>query len=205
MDNDPMTPQGPPHHLCLQSAAQTHALGLALGAALPKNALVLLEGHLGAGKTTLSKALCEAWGVAPALVHSPSYTLVNVYQGRVPIFHVDLFRLESPCALLQLPPEDWLNNAGPTLIEWPALALPMLQGMAHLEVRMAMPPSTTIPHRAPKPPCTGAASASSKTTPPPPSHDHSALRLLSAFAMYDETLAYQSALQILAAYPKPHP
>ena len=150
--------------LHLDSLAATREAGLALGGALPARAIVLLEGGLGAGKTTLAKSVCEGWGIRPEIVISPTYTLVNVYpapggsQGSLPgsgdsapiagsptggsVFHVDLYRLEtppaSPDALLELDRDDWINPDGPTLIEWPALALPLLEGEAVLEIRLQM-------------------------------------------------------------------
>ena len=125
--------------LVLEGPERTRAVGLTLGRALPPRAVVLLTGPLGSGKTTLAKAVCEALGVAPAVVISPTYTLVNVYprggEGGA-VYHVDLFRLESPDALLELDRDDWLQRDGVTLIEWPDAARPLLTGVAALEVRL---------------------------------------------------------------------
>lgn len=127
------------------------ALGRALGAALgtvpenslgggPPRAICLLYGEMGSGKTTLIKAICEGLGIDPAHVISPTYTLVNIYPGRVSVYHVDLFRLEAPDAMLQLDRGDWVNPAGLTLIEWPELARPLLTGEALLELYLTAPP-----------------------------------------------------------------
>lgn len=124
--------------LTLTSVAVTHEAGLRIGRALPQNALVLLEGELGAGKTTMVKAICEALAVRPETVISPTYTLVNVYPGQWSIFHVDLFRLASPEDLLELDRDDWINPAGPTLIEWPEPARPLLDGETMLEVALTL-------------------------------------------------------------------
>jgi len=121
----------------LPDAAATRTLGLALGRALPPRALVLLSGELGAGKTTLVKAACEALGIAPAVVTSPTYTLVNVYPGHPSVYHVDLYRLERPEALLELDERDWINPDGPTFIEWPEAAAPLLAGRPVLRVRLS--------------------------------------------------------------------
>ena len=115
-------------------------LGVALGGALPERALCLFFGEMGAGKTTLIKAVCEGLGIAPQHVISPTYTLVNIYPGRVSVYHVDLFRIEDAEAMLELDRDDWINPAGPTLIEWPQLALPLLQGEAALELHLTAPP-----------------------------------------------------------------
>jgi tRNA threonylcarbamoyladenosine biosynthesis protein TsaE len=118
----------------LEDLAATRRAGLALGGALPRDALVLCFGPMGAGKTTLIKSLCEAVGIVPAHVISPTYTLVNVYPGAVSVYHVDFFRLERPEALLELDHADWVNPAGITLIEWPEVALPLLAGEPRLDV-----------------------------------------------------------------------
>jgi tRNA threonylcarbamoyladenosine biosynthesis protein TsaE len=123
--------------LRLASAEDTRTAGLALGAALPAHALVLLRGELGSGKTTLVKAACEALGIAPAIVISPTYTLVNIYPGRHAVYHVDLYRLEQPEALIHLDEQDWINPDGPTFVEWPELAEPVLAGRPALAVQLA--------------------------------------------------------------------
>jgi tRNA threonylcarbamoyladenosine biosynthesis protein TsaE len=124
----------------LESLAATRAAGLALARALPPRAIVLCSGGLAAGKTTLIKAVCEGLGIAPQLVTSPTYTLVNVYPGPHPVYHVDLYRLETPEALLELDAEDWVNPDGVTLIEWPQAARPLLAGRAVLELALAFVP-----------------------------------------------------------------
>jgi tRNA threonylcarbamoyladenosine biosynthesis protein TsaE len=121
----------------LPDAAATRRMGLTLGKTLPPDAIVLLSGELGAGKTTLVKAACEALGIAPAVVISPTYTLVNVYPGSPPIYHVDLYRLENPDALLELDERDWINPEGPTFIEWPEATEPLLAGRSALRVELA--------------------------------------------------------------------
>jgi len=125
--------------VALPDAEATHAAGLALGAALPYDAIVLLEGDLGAGKTTLARGLCEGLGVRPALVTSPTYTLANIYPAPRSVYHVDLYRLETPLALLDLDEDDWLNTDGVTLIEWPGLARPLLQGRSLLTLHLDWP------------------------------------------------------------------
>jgi tRNA threonylcarbamoyladenosine biosynthesis protein TsaE len=122
--------------VALVSAADTRTAGLALGRTLPAQALVLLRGDLGTGKTTLVKATCEALGIAPAVVISPTYTLVNIYPGARTVYHVDLYRLEQPEALTYLDEQDWINPDGPTFIEWPDLAEPLLSGRPALRLSL---------------------------------------------------------------------
>lgn len=128
-------------------------LGMTLGGALKEGlsegpglaggqALCLFYGEMGAGKTTLIKAICEGLGLNPAHVISPTYTLVNIYPGRVSVYHVDLFRIERPEAMLELDRDDWINPSGLTLIEWPELALPLLEGEEVLELHLIAPPGS---------------------------------------------------------------
>lgn len=131
--------------VALRNLAHTRAAGLALGCALPAQAVLLLSGEMGSGKTTLVKAVCEALGVAPQIVISPTYTLVNVYprqgaatgEGSGTVYHVDLYRMERPDALLELDRDDWVHPEGVTLIEWPEAARPLLDGTPALELRLA--------------------------------------------------------------------
>lgn len=87
---------------------------------LPKKGVVLLEGEMGAGKTTLVAALCRAWGIQDP-VGSPTYALVHEYhgkEGRV-IYHFDLYRLESPEEALDFGIEDYFSETALSLVEWP--------------------------------------------------------------------------------------
>lgn len=127
--------------LTLHGVDGTRRAGLALGHALPPHALILLSGEMGAGKTTLAKAICEALGVKPEIVISPTYTLVNVYPRSAPgtagtVYHVDLYRMERTEALLELDRDDWIHPEGVTLMEWPDVARPLLADEAVLEVRL---------------------------------------------------------------------
>lgn len=89
---------------------------------LPKPAIVLLQGQMGAGKTTLIKQLCKVLGVQES-VSSPTYSLVNEYKGTThTIFHFDLYRLKDADELLQIGFEDYLYQNAYVFIEWPQLA-----------------------------------------------------------------------------------
>jgi tRNA threonylcarbamoyladenosine biosynthesis protein TsaE len=79
----------------LPTAAQTQALGKTLGQSLPAGTVLLLEGNLGSGKTTLVQGIGAGLGIDAAIA-SPTFTLINEYlEGRVPLYHVDLYRLSS--------------------------------------------------------------------------------------------------------------
>jgi tRNA threonylcarbamoyladenosine biosynthesis protein TsaE len=78
-----------------RNAGETFDLGKIIGAQLSGGEIILLDGPLGAGKTVFVKGLAAALDVNPEEVTSPSFTLVNIYPGRLPIFHIDLYRLEE--------------------------------------------------------------------------------------------------------------
>lgn len=80
--------------LSLPDASTTRSLGIALGQSLSAGSVILLEGDLGAGKTTLVQGIGEGLGISPPIV-SPTFTLINEYpEGRLPLYHLDLYRLQ---------------------------------------------------------------------------------------------------------------
>ena len=107
------------------SAEQTEAIGARIGAELGPGDVVLVSGEVGAGKTTLIRGACRALGVTGP-VTSPTFTIGQRYRGRVPVSHLDLYRLggleEEDPALL----EDYLRPDSVAFIEWPGAAEPVL-------------------------------------------------------------------------------
>jgi tRNA threonylcarbamoyladenosine biosynthesis protein TsaE len=100
------------------SPADTEALGEQFGRAAQTGWVIALSGDLGAGKTQFVKGLARGLGVA-ARVHSPTFTLVNEYGGgRLKLFHLDLYRLETPAQILSAGVEEFLTPAGVAVIEW---------------------------------------------------------------------------------------
>jgi tRNA threonylcarbamoyladenosine biosynthesis protein TsaE len=119
-----------------RSAAETEELGARIAARLRPGDVVLLSGELGTGKTTLVRGACRALGV-PGPVTSPTFTIGQRYEGgRLPVSHLDLYRLqtlegEDPALL-----DDYLRPEGVGFVEWPGAGSGRLDRHA-LEVRLA--------------------------------------------------------------------
>ena len=111
------------------SEEETLDLGRGLGRALKGGELLLLQGDLGYGKTVFARGIASALGIPPEEVSSPSFTLVHEYRGgRVPLFHLDLYRLETPeeeVGALGL--EEMLAAGGVVLVEWGEKLPPFLR------------------------------------------------------------------------------
>jgi tRNA threonylcarbamoyladenosine biosynthesis protein TsaE len=100
------------------SPAETEALGEQFGRAAKHGWVIALSGDLGAGKTQFVKGLARGLGVT-ARVHSPTFTLVNEYGGgRLKLFHLDLYRLETPAQILSAGIEEFFSPDGAAVIEW---------------------------------------------------------------------------------------
>jgi len=114
---------------------ETLEIGRRLGGALAAGAVLALDGDLGSGKTTLAKGIAEGLGADPRAVTSPTFVLVQHYPGRVPVHHVDAYRLDSGLDLLTAGGEDLFGPGSVTLVEWPE-RIPDLLAVPHLEVRV---------------------------------------------------------------------
>jgi tRNA threonylcarbamoyladenosine biosynthesis protein TsaE len=119
------------------SAAETEALGAQLAGRLEPGDVVVVSGEVGAGKTTLIRGACRALGIEEP-VTSPTFTIGQRYEGgRLPIAHLDLYRLEDlegeDPALL----DDYLADEGIAFVEWPAVAEPRLGERQIVAVRLA--------------------------------------------------------------------
>ena len=97
---------------------QTDQLGAALAAVLQPGTTVALIGTLGAGKTRLVQAIAAGFAVPRSEVVSPTYVLCHEYDGRLPIYHLDVYRLRDEDEFLDLGPEEYFESAGITFIEW---------------------------------------------------------------------------------------
>ena len=101
------------------SARETRQLGQLFGGLAEAGLVVLLSGQLGAGKTCFAQGVGTGLGVAPSSpVTSPSYTLLNIHQGRLPFYHFDLYRLTQVDDLADLGYDEYAEGDGLTMVEW---------------------------------------------------------------------------------------
>jgi tRNA threonylcarbamoyladenosine biosynthesis protein TsaE len=113
-----------------RSLVETLDVGDRLGRELQRGDVVALFGDLGAGKTALVKGIARGLGT-PQEVTSPTFTIIHEYPGgRLPMFHIDLYRLESAEQALAIGIDDYLNGAGVTTIEWAEKIEPLLPANA---------------------------------------------------------------------------
>ncbi|MEO0085498.1 MAG: tRNA (adenosine(37)-N6)-threonylcarbamoyltransferase complex ATPase subunit type 1 TsaE [candidate division WOR-3 bacterium] len=98
-------------------AAGTVELGRRIAGGLKAGAVVAFYGELGAGKTTMIKGICAGLGVKDS-VKSPSFVIISEYQGRLPVYHIDLYRIEGGAALAGLGIDSYIVGDGVCLIEW---------------------------------------------------------------------------------------
>ena len=108
------------------SSAETQDWGAQLAASLRAGAVVALHGELGAGKTCLVKGIARGLGIT-APVTSPTFTLVHEHSGgRLPLYHVDLYRLDTVAQATAIGIEDYLAGPGVTVVEWAERIEPLL-------------------------------------------------------------------------------
>ena len=116
------------------SAEETIELGRQIAVTLPKRAVVLLIGNLGAGKTTLAKGIAAGLGAAaPEDVSSPTFTLIHEYSPR--LYHIDLYRLDREDQVATLGLDEIFDRDAIVLIEW-GERFPKLMPAARLEIRL---------------------------------------------------------------------
>jgi tRNA threonylcarbamoyladenosine biosynthesis protein TsaE len=103
--------------LTTKSAEETIELGKKIGAFLLPNDVIALTGQLGAGKTTLIQGIAAGLGVKD-YVTSPTFIIINEYDGRLPLYHIDLYRLDEGLAVADLGIEEYFARGGVSVIEW---------------------------------------------------------------------------------------
>jgi tRNA threonylcarbamoyladenosine biosynthesis protein TsaE len=104
------------------SRAPEDTIGLArsLARRFPEGGCYYLEGELGAGKTIFAKGIASAYGVDAVQVVSPTFALVNRYgEGRLPVYHIDLYRIETERELIELGLDDIEDERAVMIVEWP--------------------------------------------------------------------------------------
>ena len=97
------------------SAEETSAIAHRLGALAKANTVITLEGDLGAGKTTFTKGLAKGPGI-DRNVNSPTFTIIKEYKGRLPLYHMDVYRVEDQYEDMGF--EDYFEGEGVTVVEW---------------------------------------------------------------------------------------
>jgi len=107
------------YQITTRSVGETQKLGEIIGTAVTGGTVLALTGDLGSGKTAFVQGLARGLEVPDDYyITSPSYTLINEYPGRVPLFHVDLYRISNPMDMEDLGLYEILHNSGIVAIEW---------------------------------------------------------------------------------------
>lgn len=111
------SPLGEPVTLRSAGPDETRRLGVLLGELLRPGDVVLLQGPLGAGKTALTQGIAAGLGVR-GTVNSPTFTILKEYEGRLPLHHFDLYRIEDPEELYALGFDEYFLGDGVSVVEW---------------------------------------------------------------------------------------
>lgn len=97
---------------------ETRRLGRELARSLRRGSFVALSGPLGAGKTTFVRGVAEGLGADPSAVSSPTFVLLHVYHGRLPVYHLDAYRLREAREMREVGLSDLVEGDGVVLLEW---------------------------------------------------------------------------------------
>ncbi|MBR1614236.1 MAG: tRNA (adenosine(37)-N6)-threonylcarbamoyltransferase complex ATPase subunit type 1 TsaE [Treponema sp.] len=104
-------------NLTTNSAEETIELGKKIGSMLKGGEIIAMQGTLAAGKTTITKGIAEALGVTDTIT-SPTFCLISEYEGRIPLYHMDVYRLDGGEDFINLGVEDLIYGKGVSIIEW---------------------------------------------------------------------------------------
>lgn len=131
------------------SPDDTQALAAQVAAQLVPGSVLRLDGPLGAGKTCFVQGLARGLGVPSHVrIHSPTFTLLNIYDGRLPLYHFDWYRLEREQELASLDLEEYFDGAGISVVEWgekfPAV-FPARTNIIRLTIRSATERDISLP------------------------------------------------------------
>ena len=117
------------------SVSETEAIGEALGRTLSPGSVLAYRGDLGMGKTAFTRGLARGLGCT-GRVTSPTFTIVNEYEGPIPLFHFDMYRLEDADALFDIGWEDYLGRGGVCAVEWSEIVSDALEdGVLRVDIR----------------------------------------------------------------------
>ncbi len=122
--------------ICSKNADQTTQIGEKLAGHLKGGDILCLSGDLGSGKTTLIKGIAKGLKISPAKVNSPTFVLMNAYEGKLPLYHFDLYRLEKIHEISSIGYEEFLYGDGVAVIEW-AERLGALTPKEYLRIKLA--------------------------------------------------------------------
>jgi tRNA threonylcarbamoyladenosine biosynthesis protein TsaE len=123
-----------PLQIVSNSPEQTRKIGMKLGELAAPGDAILLVGSLGAGKTCLTQGIARGLGIHEYTA-SPSFVLVREYKGKLPLYHIDLYRLDRVQEVAQLGLDDYLYSDGVCVVEWADKGLSVLPG-EHLLIEM---------------------------------------------------------------------
>ncbi len=112
------------------SADETFAFGKKLGEAAKPGDIICLDGDLGVGKTVFTQGFAAGLNIDD-YVNSPTFTIVKEYEGRLPLYHFDVYRIGDPSEMEEIGYEDYFYGKGVTIIEWPELILDIIPEEAH--------------------------------------------------------------------------
>ena len=104
-------------NIYLEDENKTKEIGYKLGKLLTPGSVICLIGDLGAGKTTMTQSLAKSLAVDDYIT-SPTFTIVNEYEGKMPLYHFDVYRIGSSDEMYDIGYEDYINGEGVCIIEW---------------------------------------------------------------------------------------
>lgn len=123
-----------------RSEQETEALGRALARVLEPRTVIALVGNLGAGKTRLTQAIAAELGVERETVNSPTFVLIQEYEGRLPVYHFDTYRLRDTDEFLELGADELMAADGVCVIEWADRVADVLpRDVLRIEIRILSP------------------------------------------------------------------
>ena len=126
------------------TADDMEKLGKSIGETCKPGSVISLRGSLGAGKTVFAKGVARSLGITEAIV-SPTFTLVQEYEGRIPMYHMDLYRITSEDDFQMIGGEDMLYSDGVCLNEWSAVIDDLLpKGTLYVEITVNDDQSRTV-------------------------------------------------------------